>query len=394
VKIYDVVIIGGGPVGSTVAKELAEKGKSVLVLEKRSAIGFPNHCSGLVSEEFISFANVDKSLILNEIYGASLYSYTNKIFSFRDNKNHAVVIDRPLFDRQLANSAIKNGVEYIFDSRVKSIERIGNGLRIYFKKNFAQSVDTHLLVIASGARSGMLHLTGFNSVKGETIHTLQVEAKIELPDSDIVYMYINNSVTHNWFAWAIPVGNGRVRIGLGTDRRENLLALFDSLTRNWALLRSKKIVPESKVAWLIPIGFMDKPFRDNIIVVGDAAREVKPFSGGGLYTGIMAAHFAAEAVLTALEKKDYSKRMLSHYVRLCNMPVRNEIKKGVILRKLYKSMSDIEKEKFLLSLNDEHAKKIILDSGHIDHPFYVGYKLLKYIKSPLFYYLKSHIFTS
>ena len=55
---YDVVVIGGGPAGSTVAKELTEQGKRVLVLEKRKEIGFPNHCSGLVSKEFISFAGV------------------------------------------------------------------------------------------------------------------------------------------------------------------------------------------------------------------------------------------------------------------------------------------------------------------------------------------------
>ena len=84
--------------------------------------------------------------------------------------------------------------------------------------------------------------------------------------------------------------------------------------------------------------------------------------------------------------------MLSNYARLCDIPVRNEIKKGIVLRKVYRSMNDVEKEKFLLSLDNENAKKIILNSGHIDHPWEVGYKLLKYIKSPLFYYLKSHLF--
>ena len=388
---YDVVVIGGGPAGSTVAKELAEQGKRVLVLEKRKEIGFPNHCSGLVSKEFISFAGVDNSIVLNKIKGASFYSYSNKIISFKDNKTHAVVIDRTAFDKRVAKKAMQNGAVYLFNVSVKSIERIGKRLHIHYENRSIQTVEAPLLVIASGAHSSVLRLAGFKRVRGETIRTLQVEGTVSLPDEDIAYLYINNEISPNWFAWAIPLGGGKVRIGIGSDRGENLLPLFDALKKRWVLLKGKKINIESSVAWLIPIGFMDRPFKENIVVVGDAARAVKPFSGGGLHTGLISAHIASQVLLTALSKKDYSEKMLSNYARLCDVPVRNEIKKGIVLRKIYRSMNDIEKEKFLLSLDNESAKKIIFNSGHIDHPWEVGYKLLKYIKSPLFYYLKSHL---
>ncbi len=389
-KKYDVVIAGGGPTGSTAAKEISKKGRSVLIVEKRKEIGFPNHCSGLVSPDFVSFTKMDSSLILNKIYGAALYSYSNKVLSFKDDKVHAIAIDRVGFDRMLVHSAMENGAKYMYHSSIKNIERINNDLRIYLEGN-DEPINTHLLMIASGASSNMLKIANFKSIKGEIIRTLQVEAKIELPDPNIVYVYINNDVAHNWFAWAIPIGNGRARIGLGTDKKENLSTLFDILREKWIVLKGKNIIIESKVAWIIPIGFMNKPFMDNIVVVGDAAREVKPFSGGGLYTGILSAHFAAKTLLSALNKKDYSEKILSHYTKLCDAPIRSKIKRGLILRKIYKSMNDVEKEKFLLSLNNEYAKRIILDYGHIDRPFYVGYKLLKYIKSPLLNYLKSII---
>ena len=387
-KKYDVVVAGGGPAGSTIAREVSKKGWSVLVVEKRKEIGFPNHCSGLVSMDFVSHKQMDESLILNKIYGAAIYSYSNKVLSFKDDKAHAVVIDRVGFDRALAHSAIKNGAEYMYRSSANYVERINNNMRIHLEAD-TDTIDTHLLVIASGASSNMLKIANFKSMEGEVIYTLQVEAKIDLPDPNIVYVYINNNVAHNWFAWAIPIGNGRARIGLGTDKKGNLPALFDTLREKWVLLKDKRIVSESKVAWIIPIGFMNKPFMDNVVVVGDAAREVKPFSGGGLYTGILSAHFAADALLSALDKEDYSEKMLSRYTKLCDTPIRSKIKRGLILRKIYKSMNDIEKEKFLLSLDNEYAKRIILNFGHIDHPFYVGYKLLRYIKSPLLNYLKS-----
>ena len=389
---YDVVVIGGGPAGSTVAKELVEQGKKVLVLEKRKEIGFPNHCSGLVSKEFISFAGIDGSIVLNKIKGASFYSYSNKIISFKDSRTHAVVIDRTAFDRKVAESAMQNGAVYLFNVSVKNIERAGKKLHIHYENRSIRTVEAPLLVIASGARSSVLRLAGFKKVRGETIRTLQVEGTVSLPDEDVAYLYINNEISPNWFAWAIPLGSGRARIGFGSNRGKNLLPLLEVLKKKWALLKGNKINIESSVAWLIPIGFMERPFKENIVVVGDAARAVKPFSGGGLHTGLISAHIASQVLLTALSKKNYSEKMLSNYARLCDIPVRNEIKKGIVLRKIYRSMNDIEKEKFLLSLDNENAKKIILNSGHIDHPWEVGYKLLKYIKSPLFYYLKSHLF--
>jgi Dehydrogenases (flavoproteins) len=85
VEKFDVIVIGGGPIGCNVASNLAGAGLSVSVLEAKTRIGFPNHCSGLVPIEFLELTNLDNSLILNYINGAEVF-HIRKVTSHSKEK--------------------------------------------------------------------------------------------------------------------------------------------------------------------------------------------------------------------------------------------------------------------------------------------------------------------
>ena len=382
-KSFDVAVVGAGPIGLTTANIIAKNGFSVCVVERRGKIGYPSHCSGLVSTRFIKENGVNSSLILNTIKGAYLFA-DNELLSFKSEKSRAVVIDREKFDQLLAENAQKSGVTIFTNSAVVSAKNYETYSELYLQNG--ESIRARFVIIASGAMSGVNRMFGFEDGASEVIYTAQADLKVSLPDYENVYMYVDSSFAHNWFAWIIPLGNGFAHVGLGTDRTENIVNNLVKFIRSSEFTKDANINNLKPVAWIIPIGFAKQIVKGRVLRVGDAALQIKPFSGGGLYTGIKGAHFAAEAVVKALKTENIS--ALNEYKLNVDREITPIVKRGLLLRRIYRSMSDRDKALFLKGLNNDEAKRIITESGDIDSPFFVGVKLLRFVGAPLIHYFK------
>lgn len=372
---FDVVIVGGGPIGSTVARLLAQNGASTCVIERKEEIGFPSHCSGLVSRDFIDLGAVPEHLILNRIMGGTVYSFDTASYTFKNDIAYAYVIDRTGYDQFAYRMALSKGAKYILNSRIKSFERRKDCLRIFIDNN-EDFIDTRIVVIATGGSFSVKKLFAFNEKPTEDIKTIQVETDFKTDNPHLVYIYMNNNIAHNWFSWVIPINGDRARIGLGTDRNENLLELFHRLCNEWDLLKGATIYASKRVIWHIPIGLARESIKDNVILVGDAAFQVKPFSGGGLYTGTLSAFLASEVILKALEKNDFSRNTLKEYERLWRPVIGREIERERTLRDIYTTITDIDKSEIIKELNRINVTKILTTYGRIDEPWRAGFPLI------------------
>jgi digeranylgeranylglycerophospholipid reductase len=384
-EYYDLIVVGAGPIGLTAASEVAKNGYNVLAIEKRKEIGYPNHCSGLVSPDFIARNKVPKKLIEKEIKGAEL-NCRNERMLFKDEKIHAFVINRTGFDQYLAEEAQKNGVKILKNTSFHKWNREKDSLVLTL--NNGKEIKTHILIIASGALTSINKLFGFLNKPVEVIHTLQFDSNAKMKDDEIVYTFLDDEISHNWFSWIIPIGNGMAHIGIGTDKNENVVELMNTFLKKNPYLKDTKLDINKAVSWVIPIGIQKTIASDNIMIAGDAAMQIKPLSGGGLYTGTIGAKLAAETAIKTLKLQDYSMNILSEYPARVEKEIVPMIKQGLILRKIYRSMSDREKEMFIHSVNNEKAKGIILKAGDIDFPIHVAKELFKFIKNPLFSYFK------
>ncbi len=378
---YDTIVIGGGPVGLRAARLIAENGLRVSVVEKNEEIGFPNHCSGLVSENFVSKYPEAKKTLLNAIKGASLFAEKESL-TFKSEKFRAFVIDRKKFDKLLADKAIGKGVKIFKKEEPEHILKkdIFTGLKLKSGK----TLQSRAFVIASGANSRVPKLFELYSKPMEIIRTVQAEAKLKVPDKEIVYVFVNKKLFGNWFGWIIPMGDNTAKIGLGTDKRENVLILLERFISETKMLQNVKI-EKNPVAWFIPIGIPKKMTNANALIAGDSAMQVKPFSGGGLFTGMLGAELAGE-VITEQLKNNIDNINLEKYEKLVSEQITPIIRKGLILRKIYKAMPDEDKARFLKALNNSEAKKIITSYGDIDRPYITGLKLMKFIGKPLLKY--------
>src|SRR5207244_2671113 len=106
-----------------------------------------------------------------------------------------------------------------------------------------------------------------------------------------------------WFGWIIPTGDGGVRAGIGSSNAVKPIACYRRLTQLFPRLFDG-IESCRLYGGTIPLDFAPRSYADNVLLVGDAAGQVKPFSGGGIYTGLVAARQAAAAVLRAFVNDD------------------------------------------------------------------------------------------
>ena len=113
--MYDVIVIGGGPVGSQVAYRLAGMGYQVVVLERKERLGGPVCCTGIISQECVSTFAVDRSVILRQLNSIRLYSPSGSLLRLCWEEPQACIVDRVAFDMALASRARSVGAEYIFN---------------------------------------------------------------------------------------------------------------------------------------------------------------------------------------------------------------------------------------------------------------------------------------
>ena len=257
-------IIGGGPAGLWTAKKAADLGLKPVVHEEHTRIGSPEHCTGLLSN------NIDKiiepEVVLNYINGARFISGDREVLLER--RKVARVIDRPEFDRQVCEEALASGA------------KINRGKKVHWK-DFKGDI-----VAADGAagrtRSDMGQKLGF-------LPALQFDLR-ETPEEDFVELWFEP--WSGFFAWVVPRGN---RMRVGTAARD-LRPLKDFVVKRFGRFRKTK----QYSGLVVTSGPVGKTYFDlggrRIFLVGDAAGQVKPTSGGGIVVGMSSAEKLVRAV--------------------------------------------------------------------------------------------------
>jgi len=112
------------------------------------------------------------------------------------------------------------------------------------------------------------------------------------------------------------------------------------------------------------------------MLVGDAAGQVKPISGGGLYPGLTAARIAGEVATRALDKMDFSERMLRAYDREWKAELGKGLDRGRMVRRAFVRMNDRDLDKAGRLLDTDDAREV-LSRGDIDHPTEIASDLLR-----------------
>jgi geranylgeranyl reductase family protein len=373
---YDAVVVGAGPAGSATARDIAREGFKVLLLEEHAAVGRPTHCSGLVTPRTLEAAGVGHDIVLNRIVGARICTPSGKELVIGGDRVHALVVDRARFDSLLCRQAQEADASLELDTRFSYLEREGRLLRTYVDRNGRRwSFRTRLLIGADGASSTVGAQTRLGRANG-AISCLTAEVTGKAPSQQLVEVFLDKSSAPGWFGWALPIGEGRWQVGTGVVAGfkpvESLRLLGQAFPNCLGNMRPVRFKAGSLPLWM-PM----KPYANNVLLVGDAARQVKPTSGGGIYPGLVGARLAARAAVEALKEENLSEASLSRYHRMFMEELGDELKRARDVRRVFLSLGNERLERLLEILNDQRRQDILRQYGDIDFPSLLFYELAK-----------------
>ena len=334
--MYDVIVVGAGPVGSQVAYRLAGMGHEVVVLERKARLGEGICCTGIVGQECITSFGIDDSVILREANSARVFSPSGKLLHLQRAGTQAVILERGAFDRAMAERARNGGVEYRLGTPVSDIEVLGDRVRVAVASPENKSgLEAKAVVIAAGFANGLTQRLGLG-----TFSDAVFGAQMEVPADEVeeVEVYFGKELAPGFFAWLVPTVLRRARVGLlARQRPDYYLRQFISRLVAQKKIRSEGSEPDYGG---IPLRPLKKTFTERLLVVGEAAGQVKPTSGGGIYYGLLCADIAADVLHRALERDLFSEKILSLYERRWRKRLGRELELGYWARKIFERLSD------------------------------------------------------
>lgn len=364
---YDIIVIGGGPIGCAVARDIAAAGFNVLVAEEHPQIGAPLRCAGLVSPRTLELSRASAQVIQHKLTGARLHAPGGEIMGLHGKRVYALAIDRVAFDRDLAAQAVAAGAKIACGMRAVDVERVSGGVWVQLQRNGSRDkiveLSCRLVVGADGYRSLVARKLGVLP-KGDKVPLYAAEVELPNYQGQLADIFIGNQVAPGWFGWVLPLGQGMARIGIGVPRCPH--KYFKLLVEKHPDIFQGMSI-QQRVCGYVPLYLQEKSYGPHTLLVGDAAGQVKPISGGGLFFGLKSAEMCAATALGALNNNDFSEEFLSRYQKDWDQTIGQEIRCGLSHRQVFLKLDDKNMDHLVSLFNKPYWHKLILKYGDLDY---------------------------
>jgi len=349
----DVLVIGAGPAGSTAAKHAAIGGAEVLLVDKKSEIGTPKRCAEGVSKNGLKKLGIKPKnrWIAAEMDRVRLVSPSG-IDVWLDQENVRLPetgynLERKVFDKHMAMDAARAGSQIMVKTLAKELtlkdhhvlvkaESMGNTTKIKSK----------IVIGADGPESRVGRWAGLKSTtKPKNMESgAQFEmVGVELEDIRATEFYFG-SVAPGGYAWIFPKGDDIANVGLGvinTITPKNAYQHLLDFVRECKATQNAVAV-EFNVGGVPVGGPLNKFVTDNVMLVGDAAGQLNPLTGGGIISGMQAGLIAGEVAANAITEGNYSRENLKKYETLWLEENELTFQKYLKAKEYLQSLSDEE----------------------------------------------------
>ena len=333
---WDVIVVGAGPAGSVCAEYLARRGHKVVLLERDSRPGACANCTGIIGEEAFEVFDLPRDLVVNSIADVTFRGPYRREVGFAAGRTLAHVVRRFRFDAALAERAAEAGAELITGVRVAGGSRGPGSVEAYgVRGRKSVAFRGRAIVLAVGYHLALLRSFDMDGPR-EFVQGVQLLCRSKKIDR--VEVYVGSKWAPGSFGWAVPLEPGWVKVGLTTTRRarRHLDAILESEHLAGRLNLSTARVRLSP----IPVGTLARTHDDRVLVVGEAAGQVKTTSNGGIYYSMLGAREAAATLDGALRRDDLTAAGLASYEAAWRNLLEPELRVGQQLREVFDSMSD------------------------------------------------------
>ncbi len=308
---YDVIVVGAGPSGSTAARYAAAGGASVLMLEKDRDVGYPVRCGEAVSHEgVIQFIEPDPKWITSTVTKFKLVAPNGKsVIPKLDGAGY--VLERRIFDYELGKLAAKEGAEivtkaYVYDL-LKENENIV-GVKALIKDEKVE-IRAKIIIAADGVESRIGKWAGIDT----TCHIRDMESCAQMTisgidvETDTLDFYFGDNVSPGGYLWVFPKGKNTANVGLGIAVEEAKKKSAIKYLQEFIEKKFPNAAVLTHIAGGVPCATTCKEIvKNNVILVGDAAHQVNPVSGGGIISGMIGGMLGGEVAAETIKANKIS----------------------------------------------------------------------------------------
>ncbi|MCI2426029.1 geranylgeranyl reductase family protein [Candidatus Acetothermia bacterium] len=369
-KRYDIIVIGGGPIGAITARYAAEGGVRVLLVERKDRGGESENCTGLVSPRALAVLGASQRSLLRQITGGYLHSPSGIEISIAAPETKALVLNRHILTCELIDRAAAAGVDIRIHTEASRYE--GGIIELTTQNGITDKVQASLIIGADGPRSAVARWFSLPSPPKMLVAAQAIIDRTPRRE-DFVEILFGKDVAPGFFAWAVPAEAGRMRVGLAAPAGISAQNLLDRLLQDRRF--SGTLV--AKTNGLIPIGTVDRTCTTGALLVGDAAGQTKPTSGGGLYFGGLCARIAGEVGAQAVLSGDLSFAALRSYERRWRKEIGVDHKFGMVAHHTLARLSDDDIDRIFTVINRPAVKDLIEQEGDIDYPRHLAKAFLQ-----------------
>ena len=369
---YDIVVVGAGPAGSMAARAAARSGAKVLLLDKRRELGVPVQCGEAISEDPLKDLGIkpDPRWIAGRTNAVKIVSPSGIVVRIAEKKivgKLGHILDRKVFDKHLATLAAKEGADIKVGTLVDGMI-IENGK---IKGVRAHGIDGRLevladvIIAADGIGSRIARWAGMNTA----LKLVDIESGvqfqmvgIDFESSSTMEFYIGSKIVPGGYVWIFPKGEDMANVGLGVlgSRAERpAIEYLRDFVNNMPGLRKGKIIEIN--AGGIPVGGpIKKTVKDNLLIVGDAARQVNPLDGGGIDLAMQAGDIAGEVAAKAVAEGNASEKRLNEYERRWREQMGQRLERYLKAKNVFITLSDQDLDRLAEALSEVKFERISL----------------------------------
>jgi len=374
---YDVAVVGAGPAGSMAAKNAAAGGAKVVMLEKRAEIGVPIRCGeGLDKRSVVKIGlTPNKKWIAHEVKGARIFAPDGSHLELTEEmagNEVGYIIKRDIFDKELAKDAIRAGTNIMIKtSAIDVIKKDGyiKGIKArHFNKVF--DINAKIVIGADGFESQVGRWAGIDTkVKPKDVYSCLQYDMIGIDVSPDFSEFHLGTCAPGGYAWVFPKGEHRANVGLGLavnkiKEKGDPKRYLDRFVENHDYL--KKGTPIAHIAGAVSVcAPIEKTVDNGIMLVGDAARQIDPMTGGGITNGCVAGQMAGEVAAEAVKAKNYSAEFLSRYEKAWRADFEDKSYMNWMAKEKLTQLTDDTLNKLIHAISDVKVEKIrIIDLLH------------------------------
>ena len=288
----DTLVIGAGPAGAAAAFHLAERGRSVVVLE-RECSGRSKPCGGGMAASVQRWFPFDLSPAVDQIIREVRFTWTleDPVEASLPGEAPFWIVRRAVLDAFLAEQAARAGATFHFSTEATSVERKGDLWLVWDQQG--EPWRARSLLIADGSSSALAGNLGLGPPRPRYASTLSVEVECAIGEPEVAYFDFGS--VPQGFCWAFPRHKG-YSIGLGTFIGQADVDGEEVLQR---LLPSLGLPPDAGRRKPSRLRIWDGHYPldgAGLLVAGDAASLCDPFLAEGLRPSLMSGFRAAEGL--------------------------------------------------------------------------------------------------